>query len=118
MKNNLYLTQVNFKNSPRSKSMQMGNIKNKKNTSSAYVTKNTGFFSAKKNMVEYIINDQTQYADLNKCENFYKELFYKNYKEYNSGKSQLSQMHLRSNELDSMIEKVVVLSKKGTGLLC
>jgi hypothetical protein len=106
MKNNLYLTQVNIKQSPRSKSMQTGSLNNKKNTSSAYITKNTGFFSAKKNMLEYIINDQTQYADLNKCENFYKELFYKNYKEYNVGKSQLSQMQLSLNELDSMIEKV------------
>ena len=102
MKNNLYVTQVNFSKTARSKSIVDGVKKDKKNNSSAYLVKNKGFLKVKKSILEYMMSDQTQYADLDKCEEFYT-----NYKDHNTYKSELSQKKKRLKEMDAMIEKVI-----------
>ena len=107
MKNNLYVTQVNFRKTARSKSIVDGVKKDKKNNSSAYLVKNKGFLKVKKSILEYMMSDQTQYADLDKCEEFYEKLFYTNYKDHNTYKSELSQKKKRLKEMDAMIEKVI-----------
>ena len=106
MENNFYLTQVDIHQRAKSLDISSKSVKNSKN--SAYLAKNKGFYGAKKNMLEYIIREETQYADLEKCEDFYEQLFIKNYQDVNIYTAELNKKKKKLKEIDEIIEKALL----------
>ena len=82
MKSNVLITQLkeNDKHTPEIRRNIPKHIRSSKSIeikkrNSAFVIKNEkNFNETKKNMIEYLINEETQYIDLFKCRDFYKEI--------------------------------------------
>ena len=119
MKNNkFWLTDIKDNKKPKDMMKSTINTRNSKSVdlqkkNSAFITKNEkNFFETKKTMIEYLINEETQYIDLFKCQDFYKQIAYKNYNNYNTNQSELKKKRQLINSMDNQIESVNIHLKK------
>jgi hypothetical protein len=110
MKSNLYLTEYN---SVRSRSQPKLNetFSNKRNSilyeHKTFRSKVKAFNSIKETMLDYIIKEETEYVDLNKCEKLFRELYYRNKTEMNQLLSEQSNKKQYLENIQSQIEKVI-----------
>ena len=105
---NLYLTQLYFgkSNSQPKVENNSRNRKEKDENNTYFISKNKGFNSCKESMLDYMIQEETQFVDLEKCEEFYKTLNFKKLKQINEISSQNSRKKKYLNEIQKQIEKV------------
>jgi hypothetical protein len=74
---------------------------------SAFVSRNDKHFNETKyTMVEYIINEETQFVDLIKCHDYYEEVSNKYHKNYNIYQNDLFKKKKKLKELEDLIETV------------
>ncbi len=110
MKSNLYLTEYN---SVRSRSQPKLNetFINKRNSikfeQKSFRSKITAFNSIKETMLDFIIKEETEYVDLNKCEKLFRDLYYRNKTEMNQLQSEQSNKKKYLENLQIQIEKVI-----------
>ena len=64
---NLFLTEIKNKEKKRINHTISPINYNK----SAFITKNKDFENIKHSLIDFMINEETEYADLNKCKNFF-----------------------------------------------
>lgn len=82
---------------------------------SAFVIRNEkNFNETKKTMIEYLVNEETQFVDLFKCHDFYKEISYKHHNLFNSNQSDLKKKKLKLKQLEKNIEEVISSFKVGS----
>ena len=114
MKSNVLITQLkeNDKHIPEIRRNIPKHIRSSKSIeikkrNSAFVIKNEkNFNETKKNMIEYLINEETQYIDLYKCRDFYKEISNKHNNLYNINENELMKKKAKINTIDNLIQSV------------
>ncbi len=74
---------------------------------SAFMSRNDKHFNETKyTMVEYIINEETQFVDLIKCHDYYEEVSNKYHKNYTINQNDLIKKKKRLKELEDLVETV------------
>lgn len=86
-----------------------------RNDHSVYVTKNKAFPAVKDKLVEYMISEETQFVDLKKCENYYRNLNFKLHSQTNQLCNNLTSKTAKLNQLESQIQQVKPQLKKELG---
>lgn len=112
MKSTLYLTEyksVRSRSQPKLNETYI-NQNNKYLDQKSFQSKNKAFNSIKETMLDYIIKEETEYVDLNKCEKLYRDLYYRNKTEMNQILSEQSRKKQYLESLHNHIEKVIYIS--------
>lgn len=97
------------KSGPRKSTVQTRTSRSIEQTklNSAFVIKNEKTFNeTKKTMIEFLINDETQYVDLFKCHEFYEQMSYKNNNLLNINQNEIKKKRKRLAEIQKVIESV------------
>ena len=108
MKNQFYLTELNF---AKSKSQIKINDNSRNNakplkSNKSFVYKNKASTKYKETILEYLIKEEIQYVDLFKCDEFYQNLNNQNKKDIDKTTSHLIKKKTRIDNLENQIRKV------------
>lgn len=91
----------NNKQSRISKSIEENTLK------SEFPSRNNKYFNdTKYSMIEYLINEETQFVDLFKCQEYYEQISHKYHSSYNVNQNDLIKKKNKIKELDNLIATV------------